>query len=48
MAKKPKHKGTKKPKWTRANPAAGQHGVPDKGAYKVGQQWEKENKKDGK
>lgn len=33
------------PKWTRTNPGRGRHGVPDKGAHKVGKQWEKEQEK---
>lgn len=43
-----KHKGQKKPKWTRPNPAAGQHGVPDKAAKKIGDKWDKERKKNDK
>lgn len=37
------------PRWTRANPGRGKHGVPDKGAHKVAKQWEKiQQKKDDK
>lgn len=34
------------PRWTRANPGKGRHGVPDKGADKVGKEFEKQNEKD--
>lgn len=37
-----KHKGQKKPKWTRPNPGAGQHGVPDKAVHKIGKKWDKD------
>lgn len=33
------------PRWVRTNPAKGKHGVPDKGAHKVGKEWEKANAK---
>jgi len=36
------------PKWTRENPGKGKHGVPDKGAHKVGRQWNKEQQKKDK
>lgn len=34
---RPKHSGT---------PGKGKHGVPDKGAHKVGRKWEAERKKE--
>ena len=40
-----KHKGPRIPGFAKKIPGKGQHGVSDKGAHKVGQQWEKENKK---
>lgn len=42
-----KHKGEKKPKWTRPNPAAGKHGVPDKAAHKLGKKWEAGDQTEG-
>lgn len=36
------------PRWARANPGKGRHGVTDKGAKKVGDKWEKDNKKQDK
>lgn len=40
-----KHKGEKKPKWTRPNPAKGKHGVKDKAAKKIGDKWDKKRNK---
>jgi hypothetical protein len=39
-----KHKKEKAPRWTRPNPGAGRHGVPDKAAKKVGDKWEDDTK----
>lgn len=37
------------PKWVKANPGKGKHGVTDKGAAKVGKKWTKaQAKKDAK
>lgn len=33
------------PKWVRSNPGKGKHGVPDKGAAKVGKKWEEKQQK---
>lgn len=33
------------PKWFQANPGKGKHGVDDKGAHKVGKQWEADREK---